>query len=287
MRPEGLKTKIFLDSGDPSETKQLLAILGFLDGQTTNPTLVSKNPYARKRFENGEKFSEAEMYGFYQKVVSDISALIPNGSVSIEVYADQKTTAEAMLTQGKEMNSWIPNAHIKYPTTSEGLEAAERSIKHGLCVNMTLCFSQSQSAAVYAATKGAQSGDVFVSPFIGRLDDQGDDGMSLIKNIVTMYKSGDGHVQVLAASVRTIAQFMQCLNLEVDIITAPFSVLEQWGKAGKQLPEPDFRYESVGLKPIPYQDIDVNQLWTSYDIHHELTDSGVAHFAEDWNNLIV
>src|SRR3989344_4842731 len=102
--------------------------------------------------------------------------------------------------QGKEMFSWIPNAHVKYPTTKAGLEAAHRSIQEGMRVNMTLVFTQEQAAAVYAATKGAKRGDVFVSPFIGRLDDRGENGMDLIKNIIKMYRGGDGHVLILGAS---------------------------------------------------------------------------------------
>ena len=121
MRPLHLKTKIFLDGGDSNETKDIINLLGFLDGQTTNPTLISKNPEAAKRLKLGQKFSQEEILEFYKNVVMGISKLIPNGSISIEVYADKKTSAKQMLKQGREMFSWIPNAHIKYPTTKEGL----------------------------------------------------------------------------------------------------------------------------------------------------------------------
>lgn len=286
MRPSPLKSKIFLDSGDPAETKAILELLGFLDGQTTNPTLVAKNPYARERFEKGEKFSEAEIYDFYKKVVTEISGLIPQGSVSIEVHADQSTGAGTMFKQGKDMYGWIPNAHIKYPTTTEGLSAAERSVKEQIRVNMTLCFSQEQAAAVYSATEGANKGDVFVSPFIGRLDDIGENGMDLIANIARMYRGGDGHTEVLAASIRTMGHFMQSLALGADIITAPFSVLEAWGKAGMPLPDKDFTYAPASLKAIPYKDLNLNQPWQSFDIHHDLTDKGIDRFTTDWNALI-
>jgi transaldolase len=285
MRPNGLKTRIFLDSGDPAETKRTIELMGFLDGQTTNPTLVAKNPYARERFERGEKFSEAEIYDFYKRVVSEISGLVPDGFVSIEVYADPTTTTEVMLAQGKEMYTWIPNAHIKYPVTAAGLDAAEQTVKAGLRVNMTLCFSQSQAAAVYVATKGAQPNGALVSPFAGRLDDKGEDGMTLIDNIVKMYKSGDGHTEVLAASIRSLDHFMQSLALGADIITAPFTVLEAWAKAGKPLPDTNFSYKP-DLREIPYQDIDLNQPWSSYDIHQDLTDKGIERFSADWNALI-
>src|SRR3989344_909760 len=202
MHSSRLKSKIFLDGGDPDETREMKALLGFLDGQTTNPTLISKNPEAKIRMERGEKFTKKELLGFYRAVVQEISRIIPEGSVSVEVYADKNTGADEMFAQGKEMFSWIPNAHIKFPITKEGLAAAERAAKDGMRVNMTLCFTQEQAAAVYAATQGAVKGQVFVSPFVGRLDDRGENGMQLIENIVRMYQNGDGHVEVLTASVR-------------------------------------------------------------------------------------
>jgi len=286
MKPDGFKTRIFLDSGDPAETARIVSLLGFLDGQTTNPTLVARNPHARERFDKGEKFSADEIYDFYKQVVSDISGLIPDGSVSIEVYADKTTSAEAMFEQGRKMYGWIPNAHIKYPVTAAGLAAAELSVKAGMRVNLTLCFSQSQAAAVYAATKGAQSGGAFVSPFAGRLDDIGENGMSAIENIVRMYANGDGHTEVLAASIRTYEHFMQSLSLGADIITAPFGILEQWAKAGRPLPDAGFSYKPPHLKDIPYEAIDLDQPWQSFDVHHELTDKGIDNFSADWNALI-
>ena len=122
MRPKNLRTRIFIDGGDPGETREILNLLGFLDGQTTNPTLISKNPEARRRLERGEKFGEEEIFSFYRSVVEEISGLIPKGSISVEVYADRSTSTEIMLKQGKEMFSWIPNAQIKFPTSKEGLK---------------------------------------------------------------------------------------------------------------------------------------------------------------------
>ena len=202
MKPDKLKTRIFLDGGDPVETREIRQLLGFIDGQTTNPTLVSKNPVALARIGAGEKFTERELLEFYHVVVNSIGGLIPDGSISIEVFADAGTSSESMLRQAHEMFTWIPNAHIKFPTSREGLMAAQKAVQEGLRVNMTLCFSQEQAAAVYAATRGAKKGQVFVSPFIGRLDDIGENGMDLISNILAVYKQGDGHVEVLTASVR-------------------------------------------------------------------------------------
>ena len=298
MRPENLKTKIFLDGGDPKETREIIALLGFLDGQTTNPTLVAKNPEAKARLERGEKFTEQEIYDFYRGVVQEISGMIPQGSVSIEVYSDFSTGSKDMFEQAREMNAWIPNAHIKYPTTAEWLKAAEQSIKEGIRVNMTLCFTQEQAAAVYAATRGAVRGQVFVSPFVGRLDDRGENGMDLIKNILRMYRSKVelftnqssaltmSHVEVLSASVRTMDHFMYALALKSDIITAPGKIIREWAEKGMPLPVSDYEYNAGALKSVLYQDIDLAKPWPEYNIAHELTDIGIEKFATDWNGLI-
>jgi transaldolase len=286
MRPENLKTRIFLDGGDPEETREILRTLGFLDGQTTNPTLISKNPEARRHLEKGEKFTEEEIFGFYRQVVQKISSLIPRGSISIEVYADPQTPAEVMITQGQDMFSWISNAHIKFPTSPEGLKAAEAAVEKGLRVNQTLCFSQEQAAAVYAATRKAPRGNVFVSPFIGRLDDQGENGMDLIANILRMYQKGDGHVEVLTASVRNMDHFLQALKLGSDIITAPFDILNRWGEQGLPLPAATYVYNRGGLKDIPYRELNLNKNWQEYDLTHDLTGKGMDKFSQDWKAMI-
>lgn len=302
MRPKNLQTKIFLDGGDPAETREIIELLGFLDGQTTNPTLIAKNPEAKARLTRGEKFASAEIYDFYRGVVQELSGMMPQGSISIEVYADRLTRAEEMLKQGREFFTWIPNAHIKYPTTAEGLKAAEQAVKEGMRVNMTLCFSQAQAAAVYAATRGARKGQVFVSPFVGRLDDKGENGMDLVKNILRMYRyaespgAGDGAphrghkpsgawVQVLTASVRTMEHFMYALALKSDIITAPGKILHEWAAQGMTVPE-QYTYDAMALKSIPYQDIGLTKPWQEYNIIHELTDIGIQKFSDDWNSLI-
>ncbi len=286
MKPKNLKTRIFLDGGDPDETKKIIDLLGFLDGQTTNPTLISKNPRARARLEKGEKFTREEILDFYRETVNEISKRIPRGSISVEVYSDHSTLSEAMLSQAKEMFSWIPNAHIKFPVSREGLKAAEQAVKSGLRVNLTLCFAQEQAAAVYAATQGARKGDVFVSPFVGRLDDRGENGMDVISNILKMYKKGDGHVMVLTASVRKMDHLLYALKLRSDIVTAPFSVLKEWGEKGMPLPKRDYVYDPGNLKPIPYKEIGLAKSWEAYDIRHDLTDKGTERFSADWNALI-
>jgi len=286
MRPEHLQTRIFLDGGNPDETREIIGILGFLDGQTTNPTLISKNPGIRDHLQKGGKFSASELLGYYRDVVKKISAMIPGGSISVEVYGDASSPADQMLSQGREMFGWIPNAHIKFPTVAEGLKAASRAIGEHMRVNMTLCFSQSQAAAVYAATKGAGKGDVFVSPFIGRLDDRGESGMDLIANTLRMYEKGDGHVEVLTASVRSIDHFLYALKIGSPIITSPFDILKEWAAGGMALPGADLTYEPKGLRPIPFEEIDLSGKWQDYPIEHELTSKGMEKFSQDWNSLI-
>ncbi|MCR4263587.1 MAG: transaldolase [Candidatus Roizmanbacteria bacterium] len=309
MKPQNLSTKIFLDSGDPDDTRKALDELGFLDGQTTNPSLVAKKVLASgvipakagiseipdqvgDDIVKNLKLTEKELLGEYKKIVREISSLIPRGSVSIEVYADEKTTAPQMLKQGTDMFSWIPNAHIKFPTTREGLKAAEEAVSEGMRVNMTLVFQQEQAAAVYAATRntGVESlpglKNVFVSPFIGRLDDIGINGMDLIQNITNMYTNGDGHVMNLSASIRSLDHFLGSVAHGADIITCPFAILEEWAHREKPVPDSSFTYDSKNLKPIPYQKLDLDKSWTEFDISHKLTDVGLTRFANDWKALI-
>lgn len=285
MRPSNLKTKIFLDSGCPSETAEILKLLGFLDGQTTNPTLIAKNPDVKKRLEQGKKFSKNEIFDFYKEVVTEISNLIPNGSVSVEVYSDAETQAQEMFEQGREMFSWIPNAHIKLPLTKEGLSAAAKCLENGIRVNVTLCFTQEQAAAVNDLARNTKRGDVLISPFVGRLDDISENGMDLISNVLKMYKKNGSNVEVIAASVRNIQQFMYSLKLGTDIITAPFSILKEWAQNGLPMPKNDMAYNASNLKPIPYKEFDLAKSWREFDIENELTNRGIEKFSKDWNSL--
>ncbi len=144
------KTKILVDRGDPDETLRVKELIGFVDGQTTNPSLIAKNPEILKRVASGNSLSAQEEKDEYKKIVQAISPSVGDAGVSIEVFADMDTIAEEMLAQGEEMFSWVPNAYIKYPCTREGLRAALLSVPRNFRINMTLCFSQEQAAAVYA-----------------------------------------------------------------------------------------------------------------------------------------
>jgi transaldolase len=274
------KTKILVDGGDPQETLRVRELLGFVDGQTTNPSLIAKNPRIRQLIASGHKLSNQEEMEEYKRIAQVISPLVGDAGVSIEVFADEKTTAQEMFDQGRQMYGWIPNAYIKYPCTTEGLRAAQMSVKQAMRVNMTLCFSQQQAAAVYAATKGTKH-PVYVSPFVGRLDDIGQNGMDLVKNIKQMFRNSDGHVLVLAASIRSLEHLLYCFRLESDLVTAPAKILELWAGKGFPMPDKDFVYKPP-LKPIPYEELNLEQPWESFDIQHELTRKGIEKFAADY-----
>jgi transaldolase len=291
MNEDRQKTRILLDSGDPGETRRVKNELGFLDGQTTNPTYVSKNPEVQRMIASGRKLTPEEQQQEYRRIVREISPLVGSGGVSIEVFADLNSTAEDMLRQGLEMFSWIPNGYIKYPCTREGLRAAQMSVTRGLRVNMTLCFSQEQAAAVYSATRGAKETS-YVSPFVGRLDDIGQDGISLVRNIVKMYAAGDGHVEVLAASLRSQEHLLASFSLRAGLITAPIHVLEEWAALGCPYPDDQFQYKAIDQKgttltPIPYQQIDLSAEFDKYNVRHDLTDKGIRKFVQDYKSTIV
>jgi transaldolase len=216
--------------------------------------------------------------------------MVGDGGVSIEVFADTNTTAEQMLAQGEEMFSWIPNGYIKYPCTHEGLRAAQLSVQRGIRVNMTLCFSQTQAAAVYSATRDSKD-PVYVSPFVGRLDDRAENGMDLVKNIKKMYESGDGHVYVLAASIRNLNHLLYSFALKAELVTVPTKVLEQWAADNFPMPDSSFSYKAINssgqpLKPISYQALNLNKEWESFDIAHELTTKGIQKFVADYQSTL-
>src|SRR5438105_7662269 len=112
------KTKMLVDGGDPEETLRVKELLGFVDGQTTNPSLIAKNPHIKELIASGHKLSNKEEMDEYKKIVQTISPLIGDAGVSIEVFSDQNTTAPEMLDQGRKRFAVAPKAYIKYPCTA-------------------------------------------------------------------------------------------------------------------------------------------------------------------------
>lgn len=190
--------KLFIDSANIDEIREA-AGWGIIDGVTTNPSLVAKE---------GKTFKE---------LIIEICNLV-NGPVSAEVTA---LKADEMMQQAREYAKWHKNVVVKLPMTEEGIKALSRLSKEGIKINMTLVFSANQALLC------AKGGAFLVSPFIGRLDDVGEDGMLLIKDIVQIYKNYGYKAQVLAASIRHPVHVLQAAKAGADVATCPFKVLKQ------------------------------------------------------------
>ena len=191
--------KFFVDSADTAEIRDLAAT-GLVDGVTTNPSLIAKS---------GRQFLD---------VIAEICAMI-GGPVSAEVAA---TDHETMLAEGRKLAGVAPNVAVKVPLTPDGLRTCKALADEGVAVNVTLCFSAGQ--AILAAKAGA----AFVSPFAGRLDDIGHDGMALIRDICAIYANYDDlRTEVLAASVRGPAHVIEAARAGAHVATVPPGVLRQ------------------------------------------------------------
>ena len=189
--------KFFVDTADVAEIKELAAT-GLLDGVTTNPSLVAK---ARRDF---------------KEIIAEICAAIP-GPVSAEVAA---TDLEGMLKEGRTLARIANNVTVKVPLTWEGLKACRTLANEGTMVNVTLCFSANQ------ALLAAKAGATFISPFVGRLDDTGADGMDLVREIRTIYDNyPELETQILAASIRNVLHVKQAAMIGADVVTVPPAVL--------------------------------------------------------------
>jgi transaldolase len=209
--------KFFVDTAEIAEIKAL-ADTGLLDGVTTNPSLIKKS---------GRDFKET---------IKEICA-ITDGPVSAEVVA---TDYEGMVRQGEELAKIASNVTIKVPLTLPGLKACNYFTRQGTMVNVTLCFSAAQ--AILAAKAGA----TFVSPFVGRLDDVGSDGLTLIHDIVTIYNQYPAfETEVLVASVRNPIHIVESAKMGAHVMTAPPAIIKAL-------------------------------------VNHPLTDRGLEQFLKDW-----
>jgi len=193
--------KLFLDTANLEQIKQ--GVKWGISGVTTNPSLVA-----------------TERAKDYKSLIQGICSVVP-GEVSAEVTVEG---VEAMVFQGREIAGWHENVVVKVPCTQDGFEVASKLSGEGIKVNMTLCFSASQ--ALLAALCGAY----FISPFIGRLDDIGQDGLDLLSEIINIYNSGGISTRVLAASVRHPLHVLQAASMGAYAATIPFKVLEQLTK---------------------------------------------------------
>ena len=190
--------KFFVDTADVAEIRELNA-LGLLDGVTTNSSLIAK---ARRDFKT---------------IIAEICEIVP-GPVSAEVAA---TDTEGMLREGRVLAKIAKNVTVKVPLTWDGLKACRTLTGEGTMVNVTLCFSANQ------ALLAAKAGATFVSPFIGRLDDIGLDGMDLIREIRTIYDNyPDLRTEILAASIRTAGHVKDAALIGADVVTVPPAILK-------------------------------------------------------------
>ena len=215
--------KFFIDTADIAEIRDL-AQTGLVDGVTTNPSLVAKT---------GRSFLD---------VVAEICEIVP-GPVSAEVAA---TDFKTMLAEGRKLAKIASNVTVKVPLTVDGLKTCKTLSDEGTMVNVTLCFSAAQ--AILAAKAGA----AFISPFVGRLDDIGMEGMGLIAEIVQIYSNYDWRTEVLVASARGPMHVVESAKMGADVITLPPDVLRKlyahpltdkglaafltdWGKTGQSI----------------------------------------------------
>ena len=211
--------KIFLDTANISAIK-MYNDMGLVDGITTNPSLMAK--------EGGDP----------QKIMEEIVKIV-NGDVSLEVLSVETS---GMLEEGRRLRRYGNNVIVKCPLTPEGLKACKILTSEGIPVNVTLCFSVNQ--ALLAAKAGAK----YVSPFIGRLDDNGQDGMNLIREMHLVFQNYKFGTQILVASVRHPMHVVEAAKIGADVVTLPPDVL------GKML-------------------------------KHPLTDVGLKNFLSDWEKL--
>lgn len=296
--------KFLLDSGDPAEYRELATLAkekgGVLWGSTTNPTLIAKKL-------SGKKVSQKEAFALQKEIVLEITTIVP-GAVSAEVYADDTTSSEEMIEQGRKIASWHERVVVKLPTTIEGFKARTVLRKEHILTNNTLVFSQQQIFAICLHEKIIQSANggtnnglwpPFISPFVGRLDDQGEDGMMLVENGMQL-KELFNNAWMLEASVRRIEYVQRGIDSESELMTAPLKVYKEWfalsSEQHKTLRQSTYFQQ---LTPIPPWDpsealLNISSLEEfmkaitthKLDIRHHLTEKGVARFADDWKAII-
>ena len=189
--------KLFIDTGNIKDIQTLVA-LGIIDGITTNPTLLSKEP------------------GDYRENLKKICQIV-KGPTSAEV---TETEAQAMIRQGRELSQIDPLIVVKVPLTRDGIKACKALSSEGIKVNVTLCFSPAQ--ALLAAKVGA----TYISPFVGRLDDVSTHGMELIRDIVEIYENYSFQTEILVASTRSPMHIVEAARMGADICTCPPAVID-------------------------------------------------------------
>lgn len=300
-------TQYILDSGDPDEYRAITTLAKehheVLFGATTNPTLIAK------KLEN-KKLSMEEAFELQKQIVMEIVNIVP-GPVSAEVYADETTTAEQMAEQGREIATWHERVVVKLPTTVEGFKARTALRREKIPINNTLVFSQQQVFAVCLHERlieretGVENpepveGPPFISPFVGRLDDRGEDGMALVEHAMRLKRTHNFTPLILLSSIRRLEHIKRGLDCEVDLMTSPGKVYQKWfALSDEQKAVIDTKPYTSNLTPLTYWEPDP-ELLEIYsidsfmealeagvlDISHDLTNTGLTRFAQDWKTII-
>ncbi len=297
-------TKLILDSGNPDEYRKIKDLAEkrgeTLWGATTNPSLIAKNLM-------GKKVTRDEADRLHRQFVEEILSIVP-GAVSAEVYADKNTTGEQMANQGQEIMKWHERIVVKIPTTIEGFKARTILRKKGIPTNNTLVFSQEQVFAIALHEEimqkefGVEKSTwlPFISPFVGRLDDTGVNGMDLVTRGIEVKKLVSVETWMLEASVRTVEHMKLGIDAQTELITAPAKIYIAWFELSDEQRSSLSADYTKALSPIApwtpsdellsistiadFTDaIDSNKL----NIQHELTDKGIDTFATDWNSAII
>jgi len=291
-------TRFILDSGDPNEYKIALKLFNKNDqtlwGSTTNPSLIAK-----KLLEQGKKLTTKEAFTLQKDIVMQILDIVP-GAVSAEVYADIQTASQDMVEQGREIAGWDKRVVIKLPTTVEGFKARTELRKENIVTNNTLVFSQEQIYAIclheHLVQKEFQAKGnwpTFISPFLGRLDDIGEDGTVLVRNGIELKSYFSEELWMLSASIRSVSHLTTCIKLGSELITAPLKIYKSWLEGTPEAAS-DSNLSTPDLWHIPNEIKDIDSLDTffkaldnkSLDISHDLTEKGIQKFAEDWKNIL-
>lgn len=293
-------TRLLLDSGDPVEYKEISDLAkqhgSEIWGSTTNPSLIAKKLA-------GQKISQQKAFELQKQIALEILELVP-GAVSAEVYADETTSAQQMIEQGRQIATWHERIVVKLPTTLEGFKARTQLRKEKVPINNTLVFSQQQIFAICLHEQLMQKlyGPIenkyppFISPFLGRLDDLGENGMDLLEHGMKIKKIFRSELWMLEASVRSIAHLQKGIEVGSELITAPAKVYREYFSGSSINNE----LSTINLKPIPYWQPPQELLEISsthdfmnaiesgkLDITHELTDKGLVRFANDWKAILI
>lgn len=297
------ETKFLLDSGDPDEFREIAQLAKKngteLWGATTNPTLIAKKL-------SGKKFTQREAFELQKQIVLEITEIVP-GAVSAEVYADAQTTAEEMVKQGRQIDTWHERVVIKLPTTVQGFKARTILRRESVPTNNTLVFSQEQifTVCLHEQLMQQTEGPIenlwppFISPFVGRLDDIGEDGMHLVEQGMRIKQLVDANTWMLEASVRRAQHMQRGILANVEIITAPAKVYREWFTMPAEQREAidTTSYAQTLTKPVPFEPGALTSLETIEDfieaiesdtlnIQHDLTNKGLVRFSEDWKSII-